>query len=1436
MRRPLTCSLAVALLLALGGCDDPSAGGTDTGVADSAAVDRGARDAASDGSSSADMRPDRDGPLGGMPDASPATDAALAVDAEPAAQPVEREGGTCGDIARCAAGCVGLPADTPRREACLASCVVQGAVASRDDYLALLQCAAVEGCGPPSDLPESVACVSERCEAEWVVCGYEAEEPPPESLNCVEFGECLAACGDDVGCRRGCTGLTPSWVQLAHRELTACASHFECARGDAQWDNDCMDRYCAIARRRCDSSAEVTCAQAMRCRSACPSGNCPGCMPAPGAARDATVGLETCITSNGCHDDDTFGACIRERCADELEQCGDDTESDCAHYDRCPAECRGEPKCIALCETFASPAVVRAHAEFEACRRSSGCREANTLPTRQACLQRVCLSEVEACYGDEFELYCGGQLSAMMATAGLVVDWNDEGAWPSLEDWWSYIARYPYETPIEYAGTLEPFHDVMQCVRENCPAGRCTLEQLGHHCPNELHVCNALNGLGACPDIIEACGTRGSREDDVCSWGADPEALSVFDTWRTCRQYTCGWNDVICAQAECPEQLAVCEGSTCLGLALCLDGCERGDSLCSMDCLAAAREDAVGRYSQLVACNLASGCDNQPCEGRACAQEFETCFGWRPDGLNCNALDLSPATCDRTCQAELLRVCIEQEACFGDEACRLDCMRGVVNCVGDWQRDGDDDAFVCPLYDECMVRCDRYDAQCHASCRHLATDTCMVVEGSLDYSSLRTQSCRDVASLCEAQSLCRDAAACHETCEPLEADCLARCESRTTAVCAARHGCLEPGTHELLCLPEVCASIFGDCIDPPVPLDCAGFGACIERCTADCIGECECARECADLSTPAAPDQWSDLADCMRRTCERISGPEDVQGSVCAAIACDEELQACLPAPPDVSIPPAPPTCAEINGCLQACPAGDLPCGRACVSSTSAAEREAAGALFECARDQNTIALDSMAIVPTWSRARCAAEFTECFGPPLDCHGLQYCLDLCERPACDAGCLARARDDDALSMLAALADECGRWLPPSAGCLHDSATAASCYGPGLDCGEYLECCAVCDPDDARCRSQCLRRHQIHTDYGHPNIRHLLPMVRDLGACAGLNPCQSPDGGIDPVCLKLACPELDPWLCVEHIPEEASPWRCVDMRLRGKSCPFNSGPCLDEAVGDPADPDEAAQRVVLEAAYACLESSCGAWFPQRAGDCVECRDELEACYDPAVDCAGLDECLARCDGRAPCESRCIARAALAHDGWPSWHELWSCASERCETDRTNVDHACARRECAAEFAACFGDVDPAVPAAACGDVDFLGMCRDNVAVWCAENRLQEVDCADLGQLCGWLDDGVGHFCLDEVPEASPDPEPPLDCATLLACRADCLDMACVAQCMLRGDEPALTAYLALDACANAAGCPFELNTPIDEACARDACQDAFEGCAGPIEVP
>ncbi|MEW5847850.1 MAG: M23 family metallopeptidase [Myxococcota bacterium] len=54
---------------------------------------------------------------------------------------------------------------------------------------------------------------------------------------------------------------------------------------------------------------------------------------------------------------------------------------------------------------------------------------------------------------------------------------------------------------------------------------------------------------------------------------------------------------------------------------------------------------------------------------------------------------------------------------------------------------------------------------------------------------------------------------------------------------------------------------------------------------------------------------------------------------------------------------------------------------------------------------------------------------------------------------------------------------------------------------------------------------------------------------------------------------------------------------------------------------------------------------------------------------------------------------------------------------------------------------------------CGTLDYLGECQGTTLRWCQDETVQQIDCADSGQVCGWQDDTVGYNCLDSASSSS-----------------------------------------------------------------------------------
>lgn len=47
---------------------------------------------------------------------------------------------------------------------------------------------------------------------------------------------------------------------------------------------------------------------------------------------------------------------------------------------------------------------------------------------------------------------------------------------------------------------------------------------------------------------------------------------------------------------------------------------------------------------------------------------------------------------------------------------------------------------------------------------------------------------------------------------------------------------------------------------------------------------------------------------------------------------------------------------------------------------------------------------------------------------------------------------------------------------------------------------------------------------------------------------------------------------------------------------------------------------------------------------------------------------------------------------------------------------------------------------------CGDIDYLGTCKDGDVLWCDSDNPAVTNCEDQGLICGWVDADVGHWCV------------------------------------------------------------------------------------------
>ncbi len=50
-----------------------------------------------------------------------------------------------------------------------------------------------------------------------------------------------------------------------------------------------------------------------------------------------------------------------------------------------------------------------------------------------------------------------------------------------------------------------------------------------------------------------------------------------------------------------------------------------------------------------------------------------------------------------------------------------------------------------------------------------------------------------------------------------------------------------------------------------------------------------------------------------------------------------------------------------------------------------------------------------------------------------------------------------------------------------------------------------------------------------------------------------------------------------------------------------------------------------------------------------------------------------------------------------------------------------------------------------PGGECGDIDYHGRCEGDVAVWCDDGRLKNLECSRTGRACRFVNDQVGYYC-------------------------------------------------------------------------------------------
>ena len=59
----------------------------------------------------------------------------------------------------------------------------------------------------------------------------------------------------------------------------------------------------------------------------------------------------------------------------------------------------------------------------------------------------------------------------------------------------------------------------------------------------------------------------------------------------------------------------------------------------------------------------------------------------------------------------------------------------------------------------------------------------------------------------------------------------------------------------------------------------------------------------------------------------------------------------------------------------------------------------------------------------------------------------------------------------------------------------------------------------------------------------------------------------------------------------------------------------------------------------------------------------------------------------------------------------------------------------------------GKIADLVEKAACGAVDYFGVCEGDVAAWCNQRNLSRYDCGARGMTCGWVNDSLGNWCVE-----------------------------------------------------------------------------------------
>jgi hypothetical protein len=109
-------------------------------------------------------------------------------------------------------------------------------------------------------------------------------------------------------------------------------------------------------------------------------------------------------------------------------------------------------------------------------------------------------------------------------------------------------------------------------------------------------------------------------------------------------------------------------------------------------------------------------------------------------------------------------------------------------------------------------------------------------------------------------------------------------------------------------------------------------------------------------------------------------------------------------------------------------------------------------------------------------------------------------------------------------------------------------------------------------------------------------------------------------------------------------------------------------------------------------------------------------------------------------------------AYFHCGWVPNLYNYACYEEACEPD-------CDGKECGDDGCGyvcgycpitkfCNDKLQCVFGQGMCGDIDYVGVCEDNLVKWCQNGILQQFDCISLGPTwqCGWFEEGGYYWCL------------------------------------------------------------------------------------------